>query len=43
MPEQNDAKQNALTRWRTPLLLAALVVAGGIVLFLILGPPPLTG
>jgi hypothetical protein len=43
MPENGDARQNTLTRWRTPLLLGALVIVGGIVLFLILGPPPPTG
>ena len=42
MPDQREIDRNNDMRFLTPLLLMALVIAGGILLFMILGPPPVS-
>ena len=42
MPDQREIDRNNDMRFLTPLLLMALVIAGGILLLMILGPPPVS-
>lgn len=41
-PSQRDTDQKNDMRLLTPLLLMGLVIAGGILIFLMLGPPPVS-
>jgi len=42
MPDQSDIDRNNDKRFLTPLLLMALVIAAGVLLYLVLGPPPVS-
>ncbi len=42
MPNQRETDRKNDTRLLTPLLLMGLIIAGGILIYLMLGPPPVT-
>ena len=42
MPNKRETDRKNDTRLLTPLLLMGLIIAGGILIFLMLGPPPVS-
>jgi hypothetical protein len=42
MPNQREIDRNNDKRFLTPLLLMGLIIVGGILIFLMLGPPPVS-
>ncbi len=42
MPSQPELDRENDKRFLTPLLLMALVIVGGILIYLMLGPPPVS-
>lgn len=42
MPDQREIDRKNDARFLTPLLLMALILVGGILIYLMLGPPPVS-
>jgi len=42
MPDQREINRKNDTRLLTPLLLMGLIIVGGILIYLMIGPPPVT-